>query len=1125
LATTNDWLAARDGVRIALTLVFEGVDLMVTTADNTSEMLTAYSGYDWTVCKNGLIASGNVDESIELFDPQINPSTMTFDVVDYDGTAIDTMLRPQNGDANTTILATNLDQDDTTASLKDASSLASSGTVYCGLEAIGYSGKSSNDLTGLTRGKFTYYKRNGGGSLGHVHKAEDHDVRNRATAPRVSDKPMHWYSRRVILFLHHYEDGAWSTAANSKVIWSGNINRIDDKSDGAISLSCISSVNELEGDVFVNPYLGNLDFGADFTDDDTREARLVIKDSGNSIDYDETFTWGSAGSYTASEIASALNAYFDSEFAATSLTFGSISVRIWIDIIGTGEGSKTRLNVSYSSGSIDPESFWIRVFVGAKAGHVCGLVDTRMNTDDTVFGGDGTSSGGVRPVSSSQVEVISRYALSQYFYTLNTLDKINVEDSIGTFETQSDIPAPFNSSAGITSGSDGFLLVNGNVYSVEEDSTDKFTIRSVFANGKFGIYSPEQYTYAEGDGFNGPPTVRQVFVYRGSFGDLFLRIMLSTGITSHNDSTYDNLPEQLGLSLPYDLIDVDSFAAIDEEFEIFLDGPRSAADILLPALAATNRHLFLKDGKLFLSNPGFDANVGDLDTVDEETKADPNDVVSVSYNPDGIINRVTVTERKVYLGSGEISPNGEIRTSSESKPTVNVEATASVTDYGKRRTVELKTEGFLDIDSTIESVISPALAYFSRPAAHLSRSMNYKLASKVPGDVVLFTDAKMISPVTGERGVSGLAAWVKRVSFDWTTGRGEIELIVLPDHPASRYGTLAPSALVDKDYNAGAYLNGYDTAAKKLRCEASYFQAAGNSSNDVSHFDVGDKIRIIEIDPSNTASPTAFTDTVAAVDAVNNDITLTTGLTGWASPGSADLEYVVEFDDINTVQSSQRSSVFMASPSTFETGLSGAGEDAYLYAGASNAYTILPLTAPVYTRKFAKFADTYNDQGEPLSAHKWRMLVDAANCVLAYKSRMSVSLGEGYYDDGAYAMSYCSRIPVYGLSRDGYVRDLDITAQGFKSGGAAANGVIRVTLSENEPKITYGGAGSDTVSFKGKYNQYDTGQVFTSTTTLTTHTISDCTPVGVTAKTPYVWLTIEAKDCNIENVMVSEVDL
>ena len=119
--------------------------------------LRTNSGYDIRSARRSLnlLFSEWGNRGIHLWKVKLNQIIFTAGVATYSvPTQVNDVLEAyisSTGAANGT-LSSALTSSATTISLTDASGFASSGTIQIGLEFITYTGKSSNDLTGATRG-------------------------------------------------------------------------------------------------------------------------------------------------------------------------------------------------------------------------------------------------------------------------------------------------------------------------------------------------------------------------------------------------------------------------------------------------------------------------------------------------------------------------------------------------------------------------------------------------------------------------------------------------------------------------------------------------------------------------------------------------------------------------------------------------------------------------------------------------------------------------------------------------------------------------------------------------------------------------------------------------------------
>lgn len=986
MATTNDWLQTADSSELAFTLLFDGYDLAYTTTSDTAGIDTALPT-DFTNVKSGLMLSGNIDQSIEPFKPSINVDRMSFRIVDQDGTLRNIFLGEQTT-VNKTRLYTELFPSSTTAEVTtDASTnLAASGTVYIGHEAMSYTsitnGTENDVLNGLTRGVLGLWQTSSSTGMGMHHRGVLDVKRGEflfqdSTVPTIRDAPRIWYNRQVALILHHKEGGAWSTVtrplhnSNAQVIWAGRIKEWVDEGDGAINISCVSVLERLSSSVMSTQFTGRIVSDEMYLRDRNKSCAVFYVDASGTNTYplygdiDPTDTFAE-GYYSFWDVMSMIQDRFTTWINSGDILDGSgmNPLHAWSISYRQVEelGARVVIEVESDTSVADEDYFEVGLhnrlwfILGFHRGVNQGedLVHKKLEPRDTtrkVFRL-------IAPLPPRSFPDPRRISVGE---------KIRVLDTSGTWVDQNNIPAESDQAI------DGFLKIGEHLIGVTRDAVSGTT--STFTAVR--LFQPPEYDPIDvnrdlgtADDLPTPPEVRQVWVERDKAGDILLRLLLSTGSSSHNDATYDVYTGTgFGLGLPYDLVDVQSFQSLDAQYELLIDRPRPFREILEQILITYNRHVIFNE-RITLTRPGFDApNDCNIITLDEDSKARQIDRPQVSYGTDGIINRIELqyeTVRSQKIGRGQESFVNMIR----SQNTVVVEDEVSQSDYGHRRTLKIQAEGVLEPDAWAEYVAKPAIAYFSRPTAIITRSISTRGAHIRPGDVIKLTDDNVVDPADATRGIAGLACWVKSVRFDWTRGEGQLEMVFLPDHPASQYRTWSPSAKVV------SWTNG----TKTLVVEANAYSRSADGA-DASHFENGDNVQIREIDPVDPTSPVIWSRTVDSVS--GNNIVLTTDMPTF----DATLNYVVESEAIdgtgNQPQASQREHAYIADDADQ---LVNATYTATLWSGDTKCLDTHNTTITT-TQEFIESGDDDDDANQCLSTRKYWDMMNNCNNLLAYKTR------------------------------------------------------------------------------------------------------------------------------------------
>jgi hypothetical protein len=1071
------------GASLALSFVIEGFATTFSTA-STADMVGVYTGDSSPYSQfsdpiGGMFARGELTESIKLYTPDIDPSSIEVSIVDNTG-ALASLFRENYSSGHRTYLTANLlaGNDHTegdaagvisvqSTTVTPGAGFGASGTIYIGGEAITYTGTTATTFTGCTRGVYAVNQTSSATAFSPSHLIGNNITASATTAPSVTDYPRTWYGRQCHVFLHIKDQvtGVYTKPSASTKIFTGRIEMYGDDGQGNINIQLKSATDVLMRPLGPDQWRAKIATGLIFA-----SPRLGVRraDTGATYYVYTAMTGLSATEATShDELAAEINAEFRGntwDSGGTTTAGDQWSLELEEDADG-----KFRYRMLLDPGTTAaPASSQILFQLHPSAMRLLGFKPD---------GGTGLDESGVpMAVRWMHRESTGKYSTRAedppivYKYTrLETNISISVSDEVGTLVEQTG-GVDFASSW----GGNAVIQIKGGrydgVYICEYTSgtPSKIKVHAVLdrATGVFSPYAnPED---PEGDGAvrlgdpgDETPEVKQVLLYRGSAGTLLLRCLLSTGGASgYNHTEYDTLTTAgFGLGIPSSLIDVPSWEALnDATIEMFVGEPKPFYEMLEPILQMTGSYVVWKAADE-LSNPKISVVQPSLDTaylatwqLSEANKTRPDERTRVTRALDGIVSRVVV---KSGHGLGAVT---------EASKTYTLDNIASQTDYGKRRTMTINAGPVVNYESLMATTLAPALAYFSRPLAVAERSYNASCVRMAPGDSVTLTDNYVIDPATGARG-SVIYAWVLDTSFDLATMQGRARCIFLPEKSPNFTAPWAPSARVDETVTGGGFTAGYSAGAKRLALRANEYSPSG-AARDYTRFAVGDKVRVVQID---AAAPLEWFDTIAVIPAVDQ-LQLSVGLAGYVTTN----RYVVEFDDVNTVVSTQRDVAYLADAATLSTGYAAGplplewGSGPIAVSGATVDHSV-GMFRPE-TR--------YDDQGEPCSIHKQTHLVYGANSMLAYRTRnvhLCEYLGNRTQTGTTPRLVFMAWVPIYGHSGNDGTRSLVVKVRGFQTGGGTATFVVASS------QIHPAGTSYTSFTFPGGFN------TVTATTTSATN--------------------------------------
>lgn len=821
----SNWLSTHDWADIGLVLLFDGLDLGITTSSDDVGLSAAWaatSSNQWTTIKSGLAMGGAVSQEISIMNAQIRPSNLTFQITDHDDALIRLMFGEARSDIVKLDLATSLDSNDVfLTTVQDLNQIlpgvATSGPLYVGTETI--QGvqlmAGSPGLAICNRGQ-----RSLGGTSSSASFGRPHTI-NTLTGdkPIVSSQPIVWYNRTVGLYVCHRVNGVWSAglpgsnANDSQLLWMGRIKSWDENGAGLVSISAVEITERLQTTLMSQQYTGKMTDGRLMTDADCYiTTSCVVTDTSTGL---QTFFFptpaanqfaGSGTTMTADDIVGAVNAYLTDQSINHAATFGPA-----IATIG-GQPTLTdgyKFHLRYTAGPLAVEfaltlrgSTWR--FIGFPAsdnsdGNAVNILDLSgdgVTTDTELVGG---------PPKHAFIDAGNNHGVGGIFFT------IQPDDGLGSFTPfyRQDFAA-FSSLPGFGAADcEGFLVLNEKtIVGVKQVDTNTFQflidVSQFFAAAGSEIVGFGDLTFVpKVDTIK----VSQVWIEQGSMGTIMLRLMASTGTAGYNHPTYDSYPSWMSVGCPWTLMDTNSILNLEQsQYTLLIAKPTPFAKLIEGALNFAGKQLVFADGKIKIVNTAQGALGADsLVALTEDNKATQvrsadaqvSDRTTVDRNTTGIINRLTLKYNQAIDGSFT--------------RTLTVNATASQTDYEQAKGAVIDGIGIYDgagffpgildgsLTTWVRNVTATALAYFSQPVATLTRSYDFNLATKLfPGVRVSITDSSLVDPSTGTRGVTNLLGWVLSTQFDWTSGVGKVQVVFQPTRASDRFTLWGPSGRVDQ---------------------------------------------------------------------------------------------------------------------------------------------------------------------------------------------------------------------------------------------------------------------------------------------------------------------------------------
>jgi len=1047
MTTTLNWLETYSQGNCGLSLLIENFDRAFATeampGTYTTESGNAYANFNGSAPYTGLTVTGSVQSSIQLYAQDIQPDTLEFVVVDHSGNLGAALFREAYSSGHKTYLTASLLAGKThtegsganTLAVKDTTGFDSSGTIYIGGEAITYTSKTSTTFGGtITRGRYSLNQTNSSTAFAPSHLIGNNVTASAVTAPAVTDYPRTWIGTFVHLHLHVKDplSGFFNKPSDAYRCFSGRIVSYRDLGDGKIGITAKSAIELLNRAVGHEQWTARINEGSLL--DSTQDTLYLVNTK--SVAYNATASLGFTGTrLTHDKVAELIKAQFETWRAAGTTHSGDL----WsIELIDNRESLRYRIQLKANSSAVTGTDY-VAIALHERVWQLLGWERSDCGGHEITSTSTGEQVVHRKLVSrntgtGTPWEIVAPNAPIVYYNEdIQTAITLEASSQVGTFVTQSVSDMGHSYSQVVN----GIVQVKGGTYdgaifsvTYTAGSTAKLKIQGQL-NASTGLFRLAGLPRAIDNSFvrlgdaSEAPLVRQVWFEHGNAASIMLKLLLSSGGTSgYNHATYDTYTTTgLGISVPSSLVDIPSWEELDDvQMMLLITEPTPFYKFLEPVLQTSHRYVVWRAAsassqpKLTIVRPTLDKSVTVDWALNESnkcaTRSGQPDRVRVERAADGIINRVVV---KFGYGIDGDATNAQ---------TWFVEDIASQSDYGRRRTVTIEAPGIVNVKELAPAAIAPALAYFSRPIAVAERSYMPSLVRMAPGDSVSITDNYLIDPQTGSRGAV-VYGWVLATNFDLASGQGRARVVFLPER-LPRVAKWSPSARVDETAGGG----GYNAGTKTLTLKAHEFSHSSDS-NDALNFANGDKVHIYNLDEA-TPSKEWF-DTINGGPG-STTIVLTTGLAGFDSTK----RYVIEADDIVTVQSSQRNDkAFIADDATLSTG--GAVPTPYDWGSDASRFSTRPSRD--YTTGALQPSSTSDDSGEPVSVHKVNYSARAANNLHAYKTR-NVYINQYLSTAGTQTgtttkLIYIGYIPIYGHVSQAGVRALVARIYGKTSSGTA----------------------------------------------------------------------------------------
>lgn len=250
----------------------------------------------------------------------------------------------------------------------------------------------------------------------------------------------------------------------------------------------------------------------------------------------------------------------------------------------------------------------------------------------------------------------------------------------------------------------------------------------------------------------------------------WLHMLCSTGTSAYN-GVYDRLPVGWGLSIPEWLIDTESFVKYGDEIpQSLLDGirtieePTPLLDILEEESKVLGFNIAIKNGKITLI-PNTYSTKNVVGTIDDSVRLENTKPIFES-SPDGITNQI-----KLKYGYDLV----EDKFFRESTFVDNV----SKMDYNIRKSEEMENKRIPDSCDDLDVFMRTRLYDWSRmPYVYSCDICGNDASTWAVGDTVQVTDANVINPITGTRGIVNHIGYITSITWNEIGSTGTIQVVM-----------------------------------------------------------------------------------------------------------------------------------------------------------------------------------------------------------------------------------------------------------------------------------------------------------------------------------------------------------
>lgn len=919
MGTTADDIQGEEGNQIAMVLLIEGFPYIITDHGDLDAVFDAWESSDWGEGSisgqlPGLKVHGQISQRFEPFADTIDAPRLTFVIQPDEDEILAKAIfktKPSFETRMTAVFAPGSDGSGA-LSVKQTTDAAASGLMYMGGKTMTYSAKAGTSLTVTAGNAYSPY-------LGGIdrftpgHAIDPGDFYSTSQPSKVQDVPRTWIGKRVALYLHRITGGVLDAFDEAQLEFAGTIKGISENAAGETVIECEDLRGVIRDTVLhKNQWVGyveegiHLATGVEFRAEQRRDlvgtsqsSRLTVVSSGAS-GADEI----DAGVYDIHELIQRIDKWLHNDANLDGASNG------WYAKVN--DEMRFAIGAEFSSSASTTVHFYCNdSYVFQALGfdpHATRRTDEWYHAEASIKGSSCALVSPSPPMRAMAVQHGSKKNKNNAGYTINL-----VGNQGEWFDHHAYLPSQM---ADWADGANYSVLEMGGdfFFGKYESATQLTDVLGLVGGerGRGGIRRTAGLSIEDtADHFE----VRQVVTLSGSLQNLIPKLLASIDGTGTNHATHDVFP--FGAGIPWSLLGTnftDSLASLNEAHGqggmiVRLEKPTKLLDVLMPELAMRFAFIVWKDeGYVFVTPPT--PNATDADHIlDETNKAGQpgQELRSTSHLSQEWLRNVL----KVEYNRGV---DGKYR------DVVYVKNQASIADYGESQPVTVRAANSFSDEAETGTTVQDALGhlatvleFWAKPLKVVRRSIPPTLYHIAPGDTVSLSDGFVRDPTTGERGLTSRGGVVLSTSHDWGSDGGQLfgeAEILLSDE--DRTYTMSPCADVDNTYTAGTFTAGYSSTTVQLKLKQHSYSRS-TASKDVTHLDAGDKIRIVQIDPADPTSVTAWDRTIESTSPGDDIITLTAVLSAPAFDSA--LRYRIVPQLYTAVQTSQKLHSFIADDS------------------------------------------------------------------------------------------------------------------------------------------------------------------------------------------------------------------